>query len=84
MAKSKPGDRRMVTWYSHVTWRVLRGWVRAGRLLFVIPGKLTVEQIKAGYEALKRIDECIRKNDFGKKLVVACDEFYTRVPHCFG
>lgn len=47
-------------------------------------GKLTTDQIKAGYEALKRIDTCIRNSDFGSKLVKACDEFYTRIPHCFG
>ena len=47
-------------------------------------GKLTTDQIKAGYEALKKIDTCIRNNDFGSKLVKACDEFYTRIPHCFG
>ena len=51
---------------------------------YVFSGKLTTEQIKAGYEALKKIDDCIRKNDFGSKLVRACDEFYTRIPHCFG
>ncbi|CAB4016738.1 poly [ADP-ribose] polymerase 2-like, partial [Paramuricea clavata] len=47
-------------------------------------GKLTKEQIKAGYSALKTIDQCISKNDFGSKLVAACDAFYTRIPHCFG
>lgn len=47
-------------------------------------GKLTTNQIKAGYEALKEIDTCIRNSDFGSKLVKACDEFYTRIPHCFG
>lgn len=47
-------------------------------------GKLTTDQIKAGYEALKKIDTCIRNGDFGSKLVKACDDFYTRIPHCFG
>jgi len=47
-------------------------------------GKLTTDQIKAGYEALKSIDTCIRNSDFGSKLVKSCDEFYTRIPHCFG
>lgn len=47
-------------------------------------GKLTTDQIKAGYEALKRIDTCVRNSDFGSNLVKACDEFYTRIPHCFG
>lgn len=47
-------------------------------------GKLTPAQIKAGYAALKKIDTCVNANDFGAKLVQACDEFYTRVPHDFG
>ncbi|EDO26345.1 predicted protein, partial [Nematostella vectensis] len=47
-------------------------------------GKLTTDQIKAGYEALKKIESCISKGDYGNKLVKACDEFYTRIPHCFG
>jgi poly [ADP-ribose] polymerase len=47
-------------------------------------GRLTKEQIKAGYSALKAIDQCISKGDFGSKLVAACDAFYTRIPHCFG
>lgn len=47
-------------------------------------GKLTTDQIKAGYEALKKIDSCITNNDFGSSLVKACDEFYTRIPHSFG
>ncbi|XP_028392004.1 poly [ADP-ribose] polymerase 2-like [Dendronephthya gigantea] len=47
-------------------------------------GKLTKDQIKAGYEALKMIDQCIARNDFGSKLTAACDAFYTRIPHCFG
>jgi len=53
------------------------------RLVF-FPGKLTTDQIKAGYEALKKIDTCITNNDFGSSLVKACDEFYTRIPHSFG
>lgn len=52
--------------------------------LFVSIGKLTKDQIKAGYSALKLIDQCISKSDFGSKLVAACDAFYTRIPHCFG
>ena len=48
-------------------------------------GKLTKDQIKAGFQALKKIDECIRKNDLhGDKIIKACDAFYTRIPHCFG
>ncbi|KAJ8041109.1 Poly [ADP-ribose] polymerase 2 [Holothuria leucospilota] len=47
-------------------------------------GKLTNQQIKAGYAALKKIEKCHQKKDFGKALVLACDEFYTRIPHNFG
>ncbi|KAK3701458.1 hypothetical protein QZH41_014541 [Actinostola sp. cb2023] len=47
-------------------------------------GKLTTDQIKAGYQALKDIESCINNKDFGKKMVKACDAFYTRIPHCFG
>jgi len=47
-------------------------------------GKLTKEQIKAGYEALKKIDAFIRKKNIADGLVRACDEFYTRIPHVFG
>ena len=47
-------------------------------------GKLTADQIKAGYKALKKIDTCIEKKDFGSALNNACDEFYTRIPHDFG
>lgn len=47
-------------------------------------GKLTSEQIKAGYSALKIIDTCIEKGDFGRKLTDACSDFYTRIPHDFG
>ncbi|KAH3770057.1 poly [ADP-ribose] polymerase 2-like [Dreissena polymorpha] len=47
-------------------------------------GKLTKDQIKAGYAALKKIDACVEKKDFGSALTQACDEFYTRIPHDFG
>ncbi|XP_062609623.1 poly [ADP-ribose] polymerase 2-like [Saccostrea cucullata] len=47
-------------------------------------GKLTSDQIKAGYSALKIIDACIEKGDFGRKLTDACNDFYTRIPHDFG
>uniref|UniRef100_A0A6P8SJS6 Poly [ADP-ribose] polymerase n=1 Tax=Geotrypetes seraphini TaxID=260995 RepID=A0A6P8SJS6_GEOSA len=47
-------------------------------------GKLTVEQIKAGYQSLKKIEDCIEKKQTGKALVEACNEFYTRIPHDFG
>ena len=49
-----------------------------------ISGKLTAGQIKAGYSALKTIDQCIVKGDFGRTLIQACDDFYTRIPHYFG
>ena len=47
-------------------------------------GKLNKDQIKAGYAALKKIDACVEKKDFGSSLTRACDEFYTRIPHDFG
>jgi len=47
-------------------------------------GKLTKEQIKAGYKALQKIDHCITNKDTRDSLIKACDAFYTRVPHCFG
>ncbi|XP_068953804.1 poly [ADP-ribose] polymerase 2 isoform X1 [Petaurus breviceps papuanus] len=47
-------------------------------------GKLTVAQIKAGYQSLKKIEDCIRSGHSGRTLVEACNEFYTRIPHDFG
>ncbi|ESO83695.1 hypothetical protein LOTGIDRAFT_176953, partial [Lottia gigantea] len=47
-------------------------------------GKLTKTQIKAGYQALKVIEGLIDSNNFGHKLVEACNDFYTRIPHDFG
>ncbi|KAM9330785.1 poly [ADP-ribose] polymerase 2 [Gastrophryne carolinensis] len=47
-------------------------------------GKLTVEQIRAGYSSLQRIESCIENLKFGKDLLEACNEFYTRIPHDFG
>ncbi|XP_037085146.1 poly [ADP-ribose] polymerase 2-like [Pollicipes pollicipes] len=47
-------------------------------------GKLTEDQIKAGYEALKRIDELISAKKTGAELEKACSAFYTRIPHNFG
>ncbi|XP_056384554.1 poly [ADP-ribose] polymerase 2 isoform X3 [Hyla sarda] len=47
-------------------------------------GKLTMEQIHAGYSSLQRIENCIKKLKFGKELLEACNEFYTRIPHDFG
>ncbi|KTF95313.1 hypothetical protein cypCar_00028559 [Cyprinus carpio] len=47
-------------------------------------GKLTTEQIRAGYASLKRIEECLKKKRSNKELVEACNQFYTRIPHDFG
>ncbi|KAJ8336518.1 hypothetical protein SKAU_G00377380 [Synaphobranchus kaupii] len=47
-------------------------------------GKLTVEQIKAGYASLKRIEECMKRKGSRKELLEACNQFYTRIPHDFG
>ncbi|XP_018613580.1 poly [ADP-ribose] polymerase 2 isoform X1 [Scleropages formosus] len=47
-------------------------------------GKLTVEQIKAGYASLKRIEECLKRKGNKKELLEACNQFYTRIPHDFG
>ena len=47
-------------------------------------GKLTTDQIKAGYLALKKIEKCIQNGTIGNPLIEACDAFYTRIPHNFG
>lgn len=48
-------------------------------------GKLTVDQIKAGYLALKKIDDLIQRGSYkNMELVNACNDFYTRIPHYFG
>ncbi|XP_036374761.1 poly [ADP-ribose] polymerase 2 isoform X2 [Megalops cyprinoides] len=47
-------------------------------------GKLTVEQIRAGYASLKRIEDCVKKKLSSKELLEACNQFYTRIPHDFG
>uniref|UniRef100_A0A671KI42 Poly [ADP-ribose] polymerase n=1 Tax=Sinocyclocheilus anshuiensis TaxID=1608454 RepID=A0A671KI42_9TELE len=47
-------------------------------------GKLTTEQIRAGYASLKRIEECLKKKKSNKELLDACNQFYTRIPHDFG
>ncbi len=42
-------------------------------------------KIKAGYEALKRISDCIDKGKkSGGEITQACNDFYTRIPHEFG
>uniref|UniRef100_A0A8C1S438 Poly [ADP-ribose] polymerase n=1 Tax=Cyprinus carpio TaxID=7962 RepID=A0A8C1S438_CYPCA len=40
-------------------------------------GKLTTEQIRAGYASLKRIEECLKKKKSNKELLEACNQFYT-------
>jgi len=47
-------------------------------------GRLTKEQIKAGYSALQCIASCVDKAEFGARLTAACNDFYTRIPHYFG
>ena len=53
-------------------------------------GKITVDQIRAGYQALKRISECLEQANDEKQwqvtdeLIEACNDFYTRIPHEFG
>lgn len=46
-------------------------------------GRLTKEQIQAGYEALHKIEDCINKDCPKSQLMNACSEFYTCVPHSF-
>lgn len=47
-------------------------------------GKLTSEQIHAGYSALKKIEDCLKKKGSSRDLLEACNQFYTRIPHDFG
>lgn len=48
-------------------------------------GKLTSEQIRAGYAALKKIEDCLKtKKGSSRELLEACNQFYTRIPHDFG
>ncbi|XP_032388428.1 poly [ADP-ribose] polymerase 2 isoform X1 [Etheostoma spectabile] len=47
-------------------------------------GKLTSEQIRAGYTALKKIENCLKKKSSSRELLEACNQFYTRIPHDFG
>uniref|UniRef100_A0A914ZJZ2 Poly [ADP-ribose] polymerase n=2 Tax=Parascaris TaxID=6254 RepID=A0A914ZJZ2_PARUN len=47
-------------------------------------GKVTEEQVKAGYAALKRIENFIKKKEFSKEFVNAVNEYYTKIPHYFG
>uniref|UniRef100_A0A1I7VNJ8 Poly [ADP-ribose] polymerase n=1 Tax=Loa loa TaxID=7209 RepID=A0A1I7VNJ8_LOALO len=47
-------------------------------------GKVTDEQIKAGYAALTRIEEHIKKKDFSSSFVETVNNYYTKIPHFFG
>ena len=48
-------------------------------------GKLTKQQIKAGYEALKEIEALVTAGTTsGLAIVDACNRFYTKIPHDFG
>jgi len=48
-------------------------------------GKITTDQIRAGYKALKKVSACIDENKTsGKDIIAACNDFYTRIPHEFG
>ncbi|CAN9503018.1 unnamed protein product [Ophioblennius macclurei] len=47
-------------------------------------GKLTTEQIRAGYQALKNIEDCLKNKGNSQLLLEACNQFYTRIPHDFG
>uniref|UniRef100_UPI00253FF485 poly [ADP-ribose] polymerase 2 isoform X1 n=1 Tax=Euleptes europaea TaxID=460621 RepID=UPI00253FF485 len=47
-------------------------------------GKLTAEQIRAGYQSLQKVEACLKRKQTGRALVEACNEFYTRIPHDFG
>uniref|UniRef100_A0A6J0V640 Poly [ADP-ribose] polymerase n=1 Tax=Pogona vitticeps TaxID=103695 RepID=A0A6J0V640_9SAUR len=47
-------------------------------------GKLTAEQIRAGYQSLRKVEACLKRKQTGRPLVDACNEFYTRIPHDFG
>ncbi|CAN8000927.1 unnamed protein product [Ixodes pacificus] len=47
-------------------------------------GKLKKEQIQAGYEALRKIEDCLNSACSGNNLTNACNEFYSCIPHAFG
>jgi len=47
-------------------------------------GKLTSDQIRAGYAALKKIEDCLKRKGGHKELLEACNLFYTRIPHNSG
>ncbi|XP_067398636.1 poly [ADP-ribose] polymerase 2 [Emydura macquarii macquarii] len=47
-------------------------------------GKLTAEQIRAGFRSLQKVEAVLGAGGAGPALLDACNEFYTRVPHDFG
>jgi len=48
-------------------------------------GKITKEQLKAGFEALSRIERHILDNStYNAEFMDAVNEYYTRIPHYFG
>ncbi|KAI1730634.1 poly(ADP-ribose) polymerase catalytic domain-containing protein [Ditylenchus destructor] len=47
-------------------------------------GNITKAQIKAGYEALTKIENFIKAGNFGSGFVDAVNEYYTKIPHYFG
>uniref|UniRef100_A0A8C6XEK8 Poly [ADP-ribose] polymerase n=1 Tax=Naja naja TaxID=35670 RepID=A0A8C6XEK8_NAJNA len=47
-------------------------------------GKLTAEQIQAGYWSLQKVEAYIKWSQTGSAWLEACNEFYTRIPHDFG
>jgi poly [ADP-ribose] polymerase len=47
-------------------------------------GRLTKEQILAGYKTLKDIEDLIKRGASSRELMDASSEFYTRIPHAFG
>ena len=47
-------------------------------------GKLTKDQITAGFSALLKIEQLIKTGKLGNELIEACNTFYTRIPHSFG
>ncbi|KAM3728837.1 Poly [ADP-ribose] polymerase [Dirofilaria immitis] len=47
-------------------------------------GKVTDEQIKAGYALLGEIEQHIKNKDFSTSFVEAVNNYYTKIPHFFG
>ena len=48
-------------------------------------GKLTKEQITAGFKALHAVAECVENGHIGgPEHIEACNKFYTRIPHVCG